>query len=432
MAERAPEGFGRVSADDDRRMGRLRGPRPRLDVAKREEPTMILWLVLRPDREHRLEVLDRPLPLVGERDTERVELGLQVPDPEAEDEAPAGDYVDARELLRQHQWIALRQDDDPGTELHALGVRRDERERDGRIEKRAFRVEVLSEAAPRLVADAARHGRGRHLRVRVRQDDVLPRPDGLESGGLRRLCDADRRYGVAARSHVDGEKAELHHATSLRQRREVRAHDLPVAAAPRVEVGAAPVRGRRRAAALRAHGERVVPVEDAGIVAEGTVRPLMIDERRPFAHSHRRLQVREEARLVVEAVRGMIEHLEVVVERGDERARVTLVEGGDELLGERADIVHCGHVSLLSSRGMALWRSKARAAATVAGSPRRRLELTGKETREQDAELGNRADVFGTGPQCAASIARFRHEEDRHRRRETVEKLGTKGTVTVE
>jgi len=89
-------------------------------------------------------------------------------------------------------------------------------------------------------------------------------------------------------------------------------------------------------------------------------------------------------------------------------------------------------VSLLSSRGMALWRSKARAAATVAGSPRRRLELTGKETREQDAELGNRADVFGTGPQCAASIARFRHEDDRHRRRETVEKLGIKGTVTVE
>src|SRR5437870_12496934 len=160
MAERAPEGFGRVSADDDRRMGRLRGPRPRLDAAKREESTVILRLVLRPDREHRLEVLDRALPLVSERDAERVELGLQEPDPEAEDEAPAGDDVDARELLRQDQWIALRQDDDPGTELQALGVRRDERERDGRIEKRAFRVEVLSEAAPRLVADAARHGRG--------------------------------------------------------------------------------------------------------------------------------------------------------------------------------------------------------------------------------------------------------------------------------
>src|SRR5436853_594310 len=167
MAERAPEGFGRVSADDDRRMGRLRGPRPRLDAAKREESTVILRLVLRPDREHRLEVLDRALPLVSERDAERVELGLQEPDPEAEDEAPAGDDVDARELLRQDQWIALRQDDDPGTELHALGVRRDERERDGRIEKRAFRVEVLGEAAPRLVADAARHGRGRPSAVRA-------------------------------------------------------------------------------------------------------------------------------------------------------------------------------------------------------------------------------------------------------------------------
>src|SRR6266404_1746434 len=128
MAERAPEGLGRVAADDDRRMGQLRGPRPRLDAAKREEPSMVLRLVLRPDREHRLEVLDRPLPLVGERDAERVELGLQEPDPEAEDEAPAGDDVDARELLRQHQWIALRQDDDPGTELQALGVRRDRSE----------------------------------------------------------------------------------------------------------------------------------------------------------------------------------------------------------------------------------------------------------------------------------------------------------------
>src|SRR2546427_10573286 len=115
-------------------MGRLRGPRPRLDAAKREEPTMMLWLVLRPDREHRLEVLDRPLPLVGERDTERVELGLQVPDPEAEDEAPAGADLDARDLLRQHHWIALRQDDDPGTELHALGGRRDETHRHGPVE----------------------------------------------------------------------------------------------------------------------------------------------------------------------------------------------------------------------------------------------------------------------------------------------------------
>src|SRR5947208_9318529 len=44
------------------------------------------------------------------------------------------------------------------------------------------------------------------------RDFICPRPDGLESGGLRRLCDADRRHGVAARSHVDGEKAELHHA----------------------------------------------------------------------------------------------------------------------------------------------------------------------------------------------------------------------------
>src|SRR5262245_6085493 len=173
MAERAPEGLGRVSADCDRRMGRLGGPWPRLDAAKREELTMILWLVLRPDREHRLEVLYRALPLVGERDAQRVELGLQKPDPDAEDQAPAGDNVDARELLRQHQGIALRQDDDPGTELHALGVRRDERERDGRIEKRALRVEVLSEAAPRSVADAVRHGRGRHLRVRVRDVESM-------------------------------------------------------------------------------------------------------------------------------------------------------------------------------------------------------------------------------------------------------------------
>src|SRR5438093_13741049 len=94
-----------------------------------------------------------------------------------------------------------------------------------------------------------------------------------------------------------------------------------------------------------------------------------MDERRPFAHSHRRLQVREEARLVVEAVRGMIEHLEVVVERGDGRARVTLVEGGDELLGEGTDIVHCGPVSLLPSRGMRFGGARAGTARTSPGRP---------------------------------------------------------------
>src|SRR3989449_11130677 len=250
---------------------------------------------------------------------------------------------------------------------------------------------------PHRVRLAGRHATALHpLRSRGSLHGRCGGPDHVEY-----LFGVGEHRHVAA-LHLDGRGAhalrgELHHATSLRQRREVRAHDLPVAAAPRVDVGAAPVRGRRRAPALWAHGERVVPVEDAGIVAEGTVRPLMIDERRPFAHSHRRLQVREEARLVVEAVRGVIEHREVVVESGDERAWVTPGEGGAELLGERADIVHCGHVSLLSSRAMALWRSKARAAATVAGSPRRRLELTGKETRDWDAELGNRADVFGTG-----------------------------------
>src|SRR5207244_2878200 len=147
--------------------GRLRGPRPRLDAAKREESTVILRLVLRPDREHRLEVLDRALPLVSERDAERVELGLQEPDPEAEDEAPAGDNVDARELLRQDQWIALRQDDDPGTELHALGARRDERERDGRIEQRACRVEVLSEAGNATVRGMSSGRPGRPSAVRA-------------------------------------------------------------------------------------------------------------------------------------------------------------------------------------------------------------------------------------------------------------------------
>src|SRR5204863_10905 len=80
-----------------------------------------------PDGTHGLEILDGAGALVIERNAERVELRLQVPDAEAEDESSAGDHVDARQFLGEHQRIALRPDDDRGAEAAPLRVRSDQR-----------------------------------------------------------------------------------------------------------------------------------------------------------------------------------------------------------------------------------------------------------------------------------------------------------------
>ena len=92
--------------------------------ANGDEAPLIGRLRRRPQRQHRLQVLDGARALVLEGYAERVELRLQVADAEAEDQPPAGHHVDARQLLGEHERIALRQDDDAGAEAQALACAR--------------------------------------------------------------------------------------------------------------------------------------------------------------------------------------------------------------------------------------------------------------------------------------------------------------------
>ena len=61
---------------------------------------------------------------LGERDADRVELRLEVADADPEEEPATAQKVEASDLFRQHQRVALRDDDDPGAEQHSLGRRR--------------------------------------------------------------------------------------------------------------------------------------------------------------------------------------------------------------------------------------------------------------------------------------------------------------------
>ena len=83
--------------------------------------------------------LDRARALVVERRADRVELGLQITGADAEDEPPFRHHVDARQLLREHGRVPLRQDDDAGAEPDGVGDGGDPRERDRGIEERDLR-----------------------------------------------------------------------------------------------------------------------------------------------------------------------------------------------------------------------------------------------------------------------------------------------------
>jgi hypothetical protein len=71
---------------------------------------------LGPDRTHRREVLLEASPAIGERHADRGELALDVPDTDADDQAPPRHDIDGRELLREHERVPKREHDDAGPE----------------------------------------------------------------------------------------------------------------------------------------------------------------------------------------------------------------------------------------------------------------------------------------------------------------------------
>ena len=125
-----------------------------------------------------------------ERRAERAELRLEVPDPDPHDRAPTGEGVQAGQLLREHQRVALGQDDDAGAQTRA-------RRHGGAVRQRDDRIE-----------DALGRRHRRRRRLRIRQDDVLAAPQRLESGRLGCARDPRDDVRIAARIRVDREETE--------------------------------------------------------------------------------------------------------------------------------------------------------------------------------------------------------------------------------
>src|SRR5581483_3192929 len=98
---------------------------------------------------------------------DRAELLREPSDAHAEVEPPAGEPVDRRDLLRRVDRISLRHEADPGPEPDGPRARREERERDERLDRTP--VPRRRDAAVRGV----RIARG----VVVEEDDVLGDPD---------------------------------------------------------------------------------------------------------------------------------------------------------------------------------------------------------------------------------------------------------------
>ena len=157
------------------------------DVAAREAG------LARPHRAHRVEVLVGARPAAGQRGAQGPELGLEVPDPHAEQEATAAHPVERRHLLGQHQRVVDGNDGHPGAEQQGAGVRRQVGQGDERVEHRR--------AGPG----------GRRGDRRVGQHVVLAGPHALPAGRLGRHRDAGRGRRVdGADVGVDEEQSEAH------------------------------------------------------------------------------------------------------------------------------------------------------------------------------------------------------------------------------
>ena len=164
----------------------------RLDARQRGEPTGKFRLVLGPEGADDLDVLRgaRAALFVGHAD--RFELTAHVAHAHAEDEAPVGEHVDARQLLRQNDRVSLGKKNDPAGELDPLSHRGDEGEGGHGVDD----------------AGRRREGGGRHLWVD--DDHVLAGPDRLEVGGFGRSRDAQDGLAIGECARVDAVEADLH------------------------------------------------------------------------------------------------------------------------------------------------------------------------------------------------------------------------------
>ena len=116
------------------RVGLLHGKRPRLDAREVRELALEGGLLLRPQSSDDFDVLRHARAAFGERNSERIELALDITYADAEEQPTLREHVDACEFFGEHDGLALREQDDAGTELDLFGLGRKEGKRRDRVE----------------------------------------------------------------------------------------------------------------------------------------------------------------------------------------------------------------------------------------------------------------------------------------------------------
>ena len=164
------------------------------DALEADELALIARFLFRPDRLHRLDPLPQHLPAA--REVGAV-IGHLLPVPAAayaEQQAPAGEVVERRRFLGQHDGVALDDEADGRADPDGGGRARRRHQRHERVGHVV--VGLRQGIAARIGRLAAR----RNMRV-------LADPEGFEApllGGLRQLVGPGPVFGVVA------ENAELH------------------------------------------------------------------------------------------------------------------------------------------------------------------------------------------------------------------------------
>ena len=199
QSRRAPNRGRGVAADQDRNVRPLCRPRRRGEWLEVDEVTVKLDIAAGPDGAHRCDVLvvacAAPLP----RDTERIELFLHPADADAQLDPAAGEVVQRGQFLREHQGVALRQDQDAGAQSQRRRCGSDVGQPDQWIRNRRLR------SCGNLSIGRVRIGR----RDRRRHDDMFAAPHRLESHRLGNPGDLQRRDWIGADTAGKGE-SEFH------------------------------------------------------------------------------------------------------------------------------------------------------------------------------------------------------------------------------
>jgi hypothetical protein len=186
----------------DRRVRLLDRFRKLPAARKLVELAFVLGDGVAPERLHDVDVFAAACAAPVEGYAEHVELFLQPTDADAEVEPPVRHPIHRRRFLRRVDGIALRHEDDSGSEPHGLRARREERERverledsdfAGRGESSVFRVRIL-----------------RCVRAVVEQHDVLGHPDRRDAALLARGPDRVHELGCCRGICERHENSDLH------------------------------------------------------------------------------------------------------------------------------------------------------------------------------------------------------------------------------